>query len=300
MMKKVIYCDNCKRMVSDKAKVCPYCHMKLKPANGMSGLMYVIILAPLILAMSGVCGFYLFNKNNNNQEWLNNQSVYNQDEAVNPTLKPTDEAEAVPAEKPEQDKAAEPTQLMTDEELAALMRDAAETEWTPNPPIVTVPSDTPPPTIQPKSTPDKHGNMGNVPPKFKEYKASSAAEDVYSAGNAFDGDMDTAWGTGGENGGIGESITLISDEYQAVSGVKIYNGNTKDEETFKSNARISIVELSFSDGSYRRFILQDGFSRNEPQIIYLDERINTKTIKIKILDKFGDSDIVCISEIAVF
>lgn len=295
-MEKVILCEKCRHMVSPRDVVCPYCGSRLikksrtkredkkkdRAKKKSSNLMYIIELAPLILVMSGVCGFYLLTKDGKPQ-WLSNED-YPAETALTETAAPSE------TDIPEAALAAEPTPETT-----------PEPEITPEPTPEITPEPTPVPTPRQADTPpDKHGHTGKTPPIFTEYTSSSAAEDVYSVLHAFDGSMDNVWGAGGENGGIKEWIMMSAEEYQAVSGVRIFNGNTQSEEAFNDNARAKIVELSFSDGSYERRILQDGFSRNEPYIIRLSERINTKYVKITILDKYGKSDMVCIGEIEVF
>lgn len=303
-MEKITTCERCRHMVSSQDVICPYCGNKLKQKKNErtkktekrsgSNLLYIIALAPLILVMSGVCGFYLLSDDEKPQwllEWNSShttepaqteETVGTEEPAQTQTPDETGESGAAPAS--EQPAAAEPAPEPTPEP-------------TPEPP----PEPTPEPTVkQAYSTPDKYGHSGKIPPIFTEYTSSSAEEDVYSVLCAFDKSMDTVWGTGGENGGINEWVMISSNEYQVVSGVRIFNGNTKNEEAFKDNARVKIVELSFSDGSYEKRILQDGFSRNEPYIIRLKEPINTKYVKITVLDKYGTSDMVCIGEIEVF
>ncbi len=268
-------------MLFPEDKECPRCGWSRKKKKGSSWLLYLIVLLPLVLVMSAVCGFYLLSGNNSG---FVSEAVNTPDTAPEVTETPEEELS-----EPEEHES------IIEEEYS----EYDEPEITAEEPA----DETPEPTAAPYqavSEPDRYGHVGMIPPKFTAYKASSAAEDVYSAGHAFDADMDTVWGTGGDSGGIGEWITLSADEYQSVSGVRIYNGNTRSEQAFKENARVKIVEVAFSDGSYIRRILQDGFSRNEPQIIRFEERINTKYLKITILDKYGESDVVCIGEISVF
>ncbi|MCH5186019.1 MAG: discoidin domain-containing protein [Oscillospiraceae bacterium] len=323
-------CRRCRHIVSPKDKICPYCGNRLtdekkqkidaaenpdkrkktkeqKKPKKRGSLRYVVILAPLILAMSGVCGFYIFSGKQENKPWLSEQPAQTAvpeenkedtaenegeqtatEETENPDEQTAPDNEENPGEEGEKEPENEP-EIEENTEDSPEVKTAAPSLYTPAP--------TAPPV---RSTPDEHGNTGSIPPKFTSYKASSAAEDVYSAAHAFDGSMDNAWGAGRENNGIGEWIMMSAEDYQAVSGVKIYNGHTQSEQTFNDNARIRIVELSFSDGSYIKRFVQDGFSRTEPQIIRLPERINTKYVKITILDKYGDSDVVCVGEIEVF
>lgn len=334
-MERTNFCKRCRHMVSSKDEICPYCGNQLiekkkksNKTNKSNNMMYIIVLLPLILIMSTVCGFYLFEKSSGEEKWHNDKNLLMQpdiyvtdspEESVE-TEVPLDGEAVSETETPSEDEAMSETETpsettaMQSEEITPATDDISVTEpplqtdavqntditsatETPQETIITPP---PEPTPIPYSTPDANGNRGRLVPKFSFYRASSAAEDVFSAGNAFDGNMDTAWGAGRENNGIGEWIMLLSDDYQAVSGVKIFNGNTKDEQSFNDNARIKILEISFSDNTYIRKIIDDGFSRNEPQIIRFDERINTKHIKISILDKYGESDVVCVSEIIVF
>lgn len=312
-MEKITICERCKHMVSSRDIICPYCGKKLrqdkkdKPDRQVrqdkqdkrvrkgSNLLYIIALAPLILVMSGVCGFYLLS-GDDKPEWLMD---WNSSHPDIPAVSDMPDMPSEPDTPSEPDDAG--TETMPEPTAEPIPEPTPEPTAEPTPEPTEEPGPTPEPTVrQVYSQPDEYGRRGKTPPVFTEYTSSSAAEDVYSALRAFDKSMDNVWGTGGENGGINEWIMMSSDEYQAVSGVRIFNGNTQSEEAFNNNARVKIVELSFSDGRYEKRILQDGFSRNEPYIIRLGETVNTKYIRVTILDKYGTSDMVCIGEIEVF
>jgi hypothetical protein len=77
----------------------------------------------------------------------------------------------------------------------------------------------------------------------------------YSAENAFDEMLDTAWVEGVEGYGIGESISVTIDGN--LQAIEIYNGYGKYEDLFYKNSRVKELELYINDELYYIIELED-------------------------------------------
>ncbi len=105
-----------------------------------------------------------------------------------------------------------------------------------------------------------------MPPEFSMITASnkttsSQSGRSYGAALAFDGRTDTAWNV---PGGVGEWIQLSADAQQKIKGIKILNGYTKYSPDYKmwiyyANSRPKDITITFSDGTYLTYRLQDVF-----------------------------------------
>ena len=80
---------------------------------------------------------------------------------------------------------------------------------------------------------------------------------TYSATNAFDSDLSTAWVEGIKGSGIGEYITVISDRPKALKGFSIYAGYGKSDDIYYKNGRIKELSI-WADGRwFQTFALRD-------------------------------------------
>lgn len=124
--------------------------------------------------------------------------------------------------------------------------------------------------------------------KFDKVKASSELNEdstIYSADNATDDDLSTAWIEGTSGYGIGEYLLYESNEEVSISGLVITNGYAKTQQILNDNAKVRMLELQFSDGSKFQCELNEypsilGYS----DYISFGKEIKTKSVKVSILE----------------
>lgn len=90
-------------------------------------------------------------------------------------------------------------------------------------------------------------------PVFLRAEATSVLESssagTYGPENVLDRNPSTAWVEGVSGLGVGESITLYSEQTQKVHGIKILSGYWKNEDILKKNSYPYKYRLEFSDGT---------------------------------------------------
>ncbi len=96
---------------------------------------------------------------------------------------------------------------------------------------------------------------------------------------AIDGDLATGWAEGVSGQGIGESITVYFDGMYLVSGIKIYAGYQKNNDSYNKNSRPKEVYVEFSDGSGESCILKD---MNDVQNMKFASSVITDSITLRI------------------
>lgn len=110
-----------------------------------------------------------------------------------------------------------------------------------------------------------------------------------------DNDPQTAWNEGAD-GIVGESVTFQFDNPYWLTGFEIQAGFQSSEKTYYNNARPTLVELAFSDGTTQLYSLEDVM---ETQYITFPEPVFTQSVTMTILDavpgeKYEDA---CITEL---
>lgn len=135
--------------------------------------------------------------------------------------------------------------------------------------------------------------------------SSSNRSVSYLAKNLVDGDLDTCWVAGGQNDGIGESVTFVFDEPRKITEIGITSGYVKSEKLYLANNRPCTIQLTFDDQDPVLKVLRDEFIScdNEDwsyQWFALDPDMSpVQKVVLKILSvykgtKYNDT---CISEV---
>ena len=102
----------------------------------------------------------------------------------------------------------------------------------------------------------------------------------YSVMAVLDTDNETKWvPSKSSNGGVSEWITVYSSDIQYVSGIQILNGYHKSYEIWNNNNRVKGCTITFSDGTSRKYVLDDTMSMIN---IDLGEVIATSSITLRI------------------
>ncbi len=79
----------------------------------------------------------------------------------------------------------------------------------------------------------------------------------YTAQQAEDGTLKTAWIEGKTDSGIGEYIEFYFKRSTEITSVHIYNGYIKSEQAWKDNGRVKKIALYINDTFYAFLELQD-------------------------------------------
>lgn len=120
---------------------------------------------------------------------------------------------------------------------------------------------------------------------------------TYVAGNAVDGNLQTAWNEGSSGDGVGEWIEVTADGKQHVTGLRIAAGFQVDEGTYYNNRRPSRIQVSFDDFTNFEFDLEDIFG--DYQTLTFPEPKDTASMRITIMATYAGNayNDCCISEI---
>ncbi|MDR1341935.1 MAG: Hint domain-containing protein [Prevotellaceae bacterium] len=93
---------------------------------------------------------------------------------------------------------------------------------------------------------------------FSSSALKSSHDFGYTAGNAHDFSLRTAWVEGATGYGIGESITYrFSKQSPPVTAVEIYNGYMKSEKAWQDNSRVKQLKLYVNSKPYAMLNLLD-------------------------------------------
>lgn len=129
---------------------------------------------------------------------------------------------------------------------------------------------------------------------------------AYGANLAYDKQTDTAWNV---PGGVGEWIELSGETDQKIKGIRILNGYTKYSPDYGmwiyyANSRPKDITITFSDGTYLTYTLQDIFQAGsyDYQTIDFGETKITKSIRITVNSIYAGNkwNDCCISEIEAY
>ena len=114
-----------------------------------------------------------------------------------------------------------------------------------------------------------------------------------------DNDLSTAWVEGADGNGVGESFTITLDDVYKVSGCIIYPGYQKSDEQYLKNSTPASVRLTFSDGSWYDYDLEDVKTGHQ---LTLPETVETSSLTVTILSVYRGNvyEDTCISEISLF
>lgn len=118
----------------------------------------------------------------------------------------------------------------------------------------------------------------------------------YAPEAMLDNDLDTAWNEGAD-GITGESVTCYFDGVYELTGFEIRGGFQYSESVYFENARPSMVELSFSDGTLLYFDLEDV---RDVQHIDFAMPVSAEWVALSVLDAYPGHtyDDLCITELA--
>lgn len=141
------------------------------------------------------------------------------------------------------------------------------------------------------TTETSHANIsvdssGNIP---------EIANNDYNVENLLDKNITTAWCSDG-NKTAKPWFSIVTDD-SAINGIVIFNGYTKNEKTFKNNARVKTVSLYSSGRMIGRFTLKDSML---PQLINMKNLSKNKEYYFYIEDAYPGEKYkdICLSEIS--
>ncbi|HEV2912667.1 MAG TPA: discoidin domain-containing protein [Pyrinomonadaceae bacterium] len=112
------------------------------------------------------------------------------------------------------------------------------------------------------------------------------AGNTYEAGNALDGRLMTAWVEGVDGPGIGEWIRCDFEREVTLRRIAIAPGYFKSAQIWARNNRVAAATLYFSDGTSRRFSLDD---RMEEQLLEVGA-VKTSWVRIVINEVYAGTD----------
>lgn len=105
----------------------------------------------------------------------------------------------------------------------------------------------------------------------------------YEVARMMDGSESTAWVEGKKGQGIGEWIVVAYDKPQEPRQIDISNGLGKNKDVYSKNSRVKEIEVRFSNGQTRRFMLADNARE---QRLGLGGSPQTMWVQIKILSVY--------------
>lgn len=105
----------------------------------------------------------------------------------------------------------------------------------------------------------------------------------YEVARMMDGRESTAWVEGKRGQGIGEWIVVEFDKPQQAMQIDISNGLGKNKDIYSKNSRVKEIEVRFSNGQTRRFMLAD---KAREQRLGLGGSPQTMWVQIKILSVY--------------
>lgn len=105
----------------------------------------------------------------------------------------------------------------------------------------------------------------------------------YEVSRMMDGSESTAWVEGKRGQGIGEWIAVQFDKPQQAMQIDISNGLGKNKDIYSKNSRVKEIEVRFSNGETRRFMLAD---KAREQRLGLGGSPQTMWVQIKILSVY--------------
>lgn len=108
----------------------------------------------------------------------------------------------------------------------------------------------------------------------------------YTAQNAVDGRLDTAWLEGASGPGVGEWIQITFDREVKVRRMTIAPGYFKNAKIWARNNRLAAARITFSDGSFKDLRFPD---RMEKQVVDLPET-KTNFVKVQISEVYNGTD----------
>ena len=118
---------------------------------------------------------------------------------------------------------------------------------------------------------------------FSSAEASSNlpknASNTYVAGNAIDGNDNTAWAT---DNGIDEWIKLSFDKPNSINGLVLHFGDWSSEDSFVEHSLPECCEIEFSDGTTLTDEYCETFEIGDDTCCIFDKPINTSYVKISI------------------
>lgn len=88
----------------------------------------------------------------------------------------------------------------------------------------------------------------------------SQGDNSYSAQNAHDFNLNTAWCEGAKNDGIGECLTMTVDgnqEQLSITHFEIVNGYVKSEKLWHENSRVKKIRVMLNDTFFKTLNLED-------------------------------------------
>lgn len=136
-----------------------------------------------------------------------------------------------------------------------------------------------------------------VDPVTAELSASSElrASKTYPVEWLADNDPTTAWNEGAD-GILGESVTFQFDNNYWLTGFEIQAGFQAGESTYYNNARPSVVELAFPDGTVFTCFLEDIM---DVQYIEFPQLVFAQSVTMTILDAYPGEryEDTCITEL---
>lgn len=109
---------------------------------------------------------------------------------------------------------------------------------------------------------------------------------AYQPAQLFDARKEFVWAEGSPGLGKDEVLTFTFNAPQTISSVKIWNGYQRSEKHFEANARAKSIEIGAKGGAKAKYTIEDTMT---PQMIVLQEPINSSVLEIKILDVFPGS-----------
>ena len=127
----------------------------------------------------------------------------------------------------------------------------------------------------------------------------TSQKDGYTVDNMFDNDVMTAWCEDVQGNGIGETITLMLDDYHEVNGININNGTKYNSDDYEKYGRVKKIMVTFSDGSQREYELKDDFY--ETCHVNFINPVKTNSLKIQITDVYEGTTYqdTCITDIII-
>jgi cytoskeletal protein RodZ len=298
------FCPNCGRTIYDENK---------KKKNYSNVIVFIIcIVAVLIIAAVIVFGFFVFH-NSKSEEYVT------EDKKISGELKEKtsesrrslyeSEYETDPEDEYEE-KFTENATETTTEELTEALTEAPTQKPTEAQTEAPTEAPTQVPTEAPTETPTQaptEAPTSAPTPEFTRAEATSILADIVSGGKtysyypslALDGDNSTCWCEGADGDGLGEAITLFTDDLSTIGKITIANGLCADYDTFYKNNRVRECELTFSDGTTYTVELNGDFEA-QPCVITLPESVETEYVKITILSVYSGTKYTdtCISEIS--
>ena len=158
-----------------------------------------------------------------------------------------------------------------------------------------------PKTEQPEPSDSEDKSYSTIPVDSVYASTERSTEETsFSAKNATDSKLSTAWSPESHNGS-GESITLCFDSTRKVHGIKISNGYALNSSEYSLNNRLKRITVKFSDGNICTAELKDNVLSMQTVEFGSETECTSLTVYIdSVYSGTAEDSYAYISEIEVF